>query len=63
MGLFVAYLVASLLAFDRGYILDLFHPLSLLPVVYASNIVYVVITEQSDKRFVKEFFADIFRPR
>jgi adenylate cyclase len=62
-GLFVAYLVASFLAFDRGYILDLFYPLLLLPVVYVSNIVYVVITEQSDKRFVKELFGRYISPQ
>jgi len=62
-GLFVAYLVASFLAFDRGYILDLFYPLLLLPVVYVSNIVFVVITEQSDKRFVKELFGRYISPQ
>jgi len=62
-GLFVAYLVASFLAFDRGYILDLFYPLLLLPVAYVSNIVYVVITEQSDKRFVKELFGRYISPQ
>jgi adenylate cyclase len=62
-GLFVAYLVASFLAFDRGYILDLFYPLSLLPILYVSNIVFVVITEQSDKRFVKELFGRYISPQ
>jgi adenylate cyclase len=62
-GLFVAYLVAGFLTFDRGYILDLFYPLMLLPVLYVSNIVYVVITEQSDKRFVKELFGRYISPQ
>jgi len=62
-GLFVAYLVTSFLAFDRGYILGLFYPLLLLPVVYVSNIVFVVITEQSDKRFVKELFGRYISPQ
>jgi adenylate cyclase len=62
-GLFVAYLVAGFLAFDRGYILDLFYPLSLLPVIYVSNIIYIVITEQSDKRFVKELFGRYISPQ
>jgi len=62
-GLFVAYLVAGFLAFDRGYILDLFYPLSLLPLLYVSNIVFVVITEQSDKRFVKELFGRYISPQ
>ena len=63
MGLFIAYLVVSFLAFDRGYMLNLFYPLLLLPVVYVSNIIYVVISEQSDKRFVKELFGRYISPQ
>jgi adenylate cyclase len=63
VGLFVAYLVASFLAFDRGYMLDLFYPLLLLPVVYVSNIIYIVVAEQSDKRFVKELFGRYISPQ
>lgn len=63
IGLFIAYLVASFLAFDRGYILALFYPLLLLPVIYVSNIIYVVITEQADKRFVKELFGRYISPQ
>jgi adenylate cyclase len=62
-GLFVAYLVASFLAFDRGYVLDLFYPLLLLPVIYVSNILYIVVMEQSDKRFVKELFGRYISPQ
>jgi adenylate cyclase len=62
-GLFVAYLVAGFLAFDRGYILDLFYPLLLLPIVYVSNIIYIVVTEQADKRFVKELFGRYISPQ
>jgi len=63
VGLFIAYLIAGFVTFDRGYILDLFYPLSLLPVLYISNIVFVVITEQSDKRFVKELFGRYISPQ
>jgi len=62
-GLFVAYLVASFFAFDRGYILGLFYPLLLLPVVYVGNILYMVVSEQSDKRFVKELFGRYISPQ
>ena len=62
-GLFIAYLVAGSLAFDRGYILDLFYPLSLLPVIYVSNALYMVVIEQSDKRFVKELFGRYISPQ
>jgi adenylate cyclase len=63
VGLFVAYLVAGFLAFDRGYILSLFYPLLLLPVIYVSNIIYIVVTEQADKRFVKELFGRYISPQ
>jgi adenylate cyclase len=63
IGLFVAVLVAGFLAFDRGYILDIFYPLLLLPIVYVGNIIYIVVTEQSDKRFVKELFGRYISPQ
>jgi len=62
-GLFVAYLVAAFFAFDRGYSLDLFYPLLLLPVVYVGNVLYIVVIEQSDKRFVKELFGRYISPQ
>jgi adenylate cyclase len=62
-GLFVAYLVASFFFFDKGYSLDLLYPLLLLLVVYVGNILYMVITEQSDKRFVKELFGRYISPQ
>jgi adenylate cyclase len=62
-GLFVACLVGGFLAFDRGYILDLFYPLFLLPVVYVGNALYMVVAEQSDKRFVKELFGRYISPQ
>ena len=63
VGLFVAYLIVGFFAFDRGYILGLFYPLLLLPVLYVSNIVYMVVSEQSDKRFVKELFGRYISPQ
>ncbi len=62
-GLFIAYLVGSFLAFDRGYVMDLLYPLLLLPVIYVSSILYVVFTEQRDKRFVKELFGRYISPQ
>jgi adenylate cyclase len=35
----------------------------LLPVVYVGNIIYIVVTEQSDKRFVKELFGRYISPQ
>ncbi len=63
LGLFVAYLLASFFAFDRGYILDLLYPLLLLPIIYVGNVLYMVVMEQSDKRFVKELFGRYISPQ
>ena len=63
VGLFVAYLFATFFVFDSGYILDLLYPLLLLPVIYVGNILYVVVMEQSDKRFVKELFGRYISPQ
>ena len=62
-GLFIACLVAGFFAFDRGYSLELLYPLLLLPVVYVSNILYIVVSEQRDKRFVKELFGRYISPQ
>ena len=62
-GLFVACLAGGFLAFDRGYILDLFYPLLLLPIVFVGNTLYMVVVEQSDKRFVKGLFGRYISPQ
>ena len=63
IGLFIAYLVGGFFAFDRGYSLDLLYPLLLLPVVYVGNVLYMVVSEQRDKRFVKELFGRYISPQ
>jgi len=63
VGLFLAYLIGGFFAFDQGHILCLFYPLSLLPVLYVGNVVYMVVSEQSDKRFVKDLFGRYISPQ
>ena len=63
VGLFVAYLIVGFFAFDQGYVLCLFYPLLLLPVLYVSNVVYMAVSEQSDKRFVKDLFGRYISPQ
>ena len=63
VGLFVAYLIIGFFAFDRGYILCLLYPLLVLPVLYVSNVIYMVVSEQSDKRFVKDLFGRYISPQ
>jgi adenylate cyclase len=63
IGLFIAALVGGFVAFDKGYVLNLLYPLLLLPTAYVGNIVYIVVTEQRDKRFVKELFGRYISPQ
>ena len=62
-GLFVACLTVGFIAFDKGYSLDLLYPLLLLLVVYVADVVHMVISEQSDKRFVKELLGRYVSPQ
>ena len=56
-GLFAGYLVAVFLIFDSGHILNVLHPLMLLPLAYLASVLCVVVAEQSDKRLVKDLFG------
>lgn len=62
-GLFIACLIVGFFAFDKGYSLDLLYPLLLLPVVYVGDVLHMIISEQSDKRFVKELFGRYISPQ
>jgi adenylate cyclase len=55
--LFIAYVAACFIAFDRGYILNMLYPLLLLLVLFVTSIVTMIILEQSDKRFVTDLFG------
>jgi adenylate cyclase len=61
--LFVAYLVASFLAFDRGQILNLVYPPLLLVLTFVSSIVTMIFMAQQDKRFVKDLFGRYVSPQ
>jgi adenylate cyclase len=62
IGLIIAFLVASFLSFDNGYVLNILYPLLIVPIIYTTNIIFVIITEQLDKRFVKELFGRYVSP-
>jgi len=62
-GLFASYLAASFAIFDRGYVLNMFYPLLILPLVYVSSILTQIVIEQSDKRFVKDLFGKYVSPQ
>lgn len=61
--LLVSFLVGSFLAFDKGCVVDILYPLLTLVVVYVSNVLYMIIIEQRDKRFVKELFGRYISPQ
>lgn len=61
--LFVGYLAAIFISFDKGHILNILYPLSLLPVILVSSIVCRIVMEQSDRRFVKELFGRYVSPQ
>jgi len=63
VALAVACLLGAFLAFDRGYVLDLFYPLLLLPVVYVGSTLSVIYLDQSDHRFVRELFGRYVSPQ
>ncbi|OGO07746.1 MAG: hypothetical protein A2Y92_03020 [Chloroflexi bacterium RBG_13_57_8] len=61
--IFAVYLGASFLAFDGGLILNLVYPPLLLVVLFAGNIVTMIVLEQSEKRFVKDLFGRYVSPQ
>jgi len=62
-GLFLGYLIASFLAFDRGYIIDMLYPLVSLPIIYVSSVICFVVIEQSDRRLIKDLFGRYVSPQ
>jgi adenylate cyclase len=62
-ALFVGYLLAVFLAFDNGYVVTILYPLMLLPLAYVTNVLCVVIDEQSDRQFIKNLFGRYVSPQ
>lgn len=62
-GLFIVYLALSFLSFDRGYLLNMLYPLSLLPIAFAVSITYQITAAQSDKQFVRDLFGRYVSPQ
>jgi adenylate cyclase len=56
-ALFVIYMVVCFTYFDRGYILNMLYPLSLLITLFIASIITMIVIEQSDKRFVTDLFG------
>jgi adenylate cyclase len=63
IGLLMLYVVSSAFLSQRGYILNILYPALTLIVLYLANILYIVVKEQSDKRFVKSLFGRYVSPQ
>jgi adenylate cyclase len=62
-ALFVGYLLAVFLAFDNGYVMTVLYPLMLLPLAYVTNVLCVVVAEQSDRQLIKDLFGRYVSPQ
>lgn len=62
-GLFIGYLAIAFLSFDKGLVLGMLYPLSLLPTLFVSSVVCLIVMGQSDKRFVRDLFGRYVSPQ
>ncbi len=62
-ALFIGYLLAVFLAFDNGYVMTVLYPLMLLPLAYVTNVLCVVVAEQSDRQLIKDLFGRYVSPQ
>jgi len=62
-GLLIVYVLISSLIAGRGIILNVLYPVLTVVAVYFADIIYIVIQEQNDKRFVKELFGRYVSPQ
>jgi len=63
VGLFVGYSVATFLSFDRGYILNMLYPLSLIPILLVVSVICMVVMERGDRQFVRDLFGRYVSPQ
>ncbi len=63
LGMLIGYLLAVFIAFDNGYVLNILYPALLLPIVYFTNVFCVVVSEQTDKRLIKDLFGRYVSPQ
>lgn len=63
VALFVGYLVTVFISFDKGHILNMLYPLSLLPIIFVSSVICLIVIEQSDKRFFRDIFGRYVSPQ
>ncbi|MFC2027678.1 CHASE2 domain-containing protein [Chloroflexota bacterium] len=62
-ALFIFYAVSIIISYDTGYILNILYPLSLIAVLFVSNVICLIVIGQSDKRFVSDLFGRYVSPQ
>ncbi len=55
--LFIAYVAAVVVAFDKGNVLNVLYPLAAPPLLFFANVICVVTAEQSDRRLIRDLFG------
>jgi adenylate cyclase len=63
IALLLIYVVISSLLAGQGYIMNILYPSLTLMGIYIANILFMIIKEQGDKRFVKELFGRYVSPQ
>jgi adenylate cyclase len=63
IALLLVYLVICSLLAGHGYIMNILYPSLILMGIFIANIIFMVIQEQTDKRFVKELFGRYVSPQ
>jgi adenylate cyclase len=63
IALFISLLIGSFIAFDNGNIINILYPSLILSIIYISNLLYMILIAQRDKRFVKELFGRYISPQ
>ncbi|MBI9074616.1 MAG: CHASE2 domain-containing protein [Desulfatibacillum sp.] len=58
----IGYMVLCLFLFTRGTILNMVYPIGIVVVSYVSMTVYKYLTEEKDKRFIKDAFSTYLAP-
>ncbi len=61
--LIAAYLAGVFYAFDNGILLKVLYPVLLLPLLFLTAILCMVLYEQSDKRLIKSLFGRYVSPQ
>lgn len=63
MAVLFIYIVAASLQAGQGYIMNILYPSLLLLELFIADIIFMILQEQSDKKFVKDLFGRYVSPQ